>query len=313
MTRAAPEASPFHAGELWVQERAGLRERAELLGNMFRPAMPDQHRQFFAELPFVFVGSVDDAGQPWASMLIGEPGFIGSPDPTMLVVHARPFKGDPLAQSMREGARLGLLGIQLETRRRNRANGHVSEVGTSGFALEIDQSFGNCPKYIHRRHAEPLAATPAGALEIESARLSDAVVACIQSADTCFIASVSAGAGDPRANDPREGVDISHRGGARGFVEVRRSEAATTLCMPDYAGNNAFNTLGNLARYPRAGLLFPDFERGDLLQLACETEIIWEGPELARFEAAKRVVRFSVKRGLRLPSAMPFRWSALDR
>ena len=39
------------------------------------------------------------------------------------------------------------------------------------------------------------------------------------------------------------------------------------LVFADYPGNRMFNTLGNLAVYPGAGLLFMDFAAGDLLQL----------------------------------------------
>ena len=49
-----------------------------------------------------------------------------------------------------------------------------------------------------------------------------------------------------------------------------------TLEFPDYPGNNMFNTLGNLARHPRAGLLFVDFDSGDLLQLTARVGIQWE-------------------------------------
>jgi len=34
-----------------------------------------QHRDFFQQLPFLLVGSIDSAGQPWASIIAGKPGF----------------------------------------------------------------------------------------------------------------------------------------------------------------------------------------------------------------------------------------------
>jgi len=45
--------------------------------------------------------------------------------------------------------------------------------------------------------------------------------------------------------------------------------------MPDYSGNRLFNTLGNLVREPRCGLLFIDFATGDLLQLQARAEVVW--------------------------------------
>lgn len=276
---------------------------------MIRAFMPDQHREFFETLPFVLIGSIDDGGQPWASMLIGAPGFARSPDPETLMIFAQPAAGDPLQGALREGAALGVLGIELPTRRRNRMNGHVGELGTRGFSLTVDQSFGNCPKYISARSPEIVdGSPPPAAPQLEASQLSDAAVACIAASDTCFLASASAR--EIASGDRREGVDVSHRGGKPGFVRADRTGAGTTLWMPDFAGNNAFNTLGNLARYPRAGLLFPDFDRGDVLLLACDAEIRWEGEDLTHFAGAERLVVFRVRSGLYFRNFMPFRWTA---
>ena len=113
--------SPFHPGEQALQARVGLREKIERAGrHMIRDSMLDQHRAFFASLPLVFVGSLDHARRPWASMLCGEPGFMASPDPTLLRVAAAPEPGDPLARNLGVGAPVGLLGMEFQTRRRNR-------------------------------------------------------------------------------------------------------------------------------------------------------------------------------------------------
>jgi predicted pyridoxine 5'-phosphate oxidase superfamily flavin-nucleotide-binding protein len=298
--------SPFHAGELAVQAQSGVLDEAAMLGRMFRPYLTEQHREFFAQLPMLLVGSMDHAGQPWASMLFGAPGFVHSPDALTLQVDAQPAQADPLHAALRKGASLGVLGIQLQTRRRNRLNGRIRALTPQGFTLDVDQSFGNCPKFISPRTPRARDTVPRVAAA-EQAILSDAAAAVIARADTCFIASASARefAGD----DTREGVDVSHRGGKPGFVRVERTADTTQLFMPDFPGNNAFNTLGNLARYPRAGLLVPDFATGDLLSLACNAEILWDGPELARFKGAERMLVLTVVSGLYFPGVMPFQWS----
>jgi uncharacterized protein len=311
---STPVSSAFHSGELAVQDAAGVRERAAKLGPMFRTELANAYRMFFERLPFVLAGSIDSEGQLWASMLIGLPGFVQSPDPETLLVFAQSTPGDPLAGALHEGAALGLLGIELEARRRARVNGHVGEVGAKGFSMHVDQSYGNCPKYITPR--EPVrierAATPTP--RDEPSALSEAALVCVAQADTCFIATASAQR--PRESDTREGVDVSHRGGERGFVHAERSATGTRLIMPDYPGNNAFNTLGNLARYPRAGLLFPNFESGDVLMVTCDTELHFAqnaGASAAelfeRFRPAQRLVTFEIRRGLFFPSLLPFRWS----
>ena len=87
MPHDADSPSPFHAGEQEMQRRAGKRDMAETLGRrMIRPFMPEEHREFFAQLPFLAAGAVDADGWPWASLLSGAPGFAVSPDPEHLQV-----------------------------------------------------------------------------------------------------------------------------------------------------------------------------------------------------------------------------------
>ena len=302
-------APAFHEGERAVQTRVGVQERMAQLGpRVIRDFMPDQHRDFFAQLPFVIVGTVDAAGQPWASVLAQPPGFLHSPQPQQLDVRARPLPGDPLAANLADGAAIGLLGLEPHTRRRNRMNGIVRAVKASGFSVELSQSFGNCPKYIQAR--EPLyaqvRAVTAAAVH-ESLELDDAARRIIANADTFFIATAYAGNGAQAGR--AGGVDVSHRGGKPGFV---RAAADGTLTVPDFAGNFFFNTLGNIAVNPRAGLLFIDFENGDLLYLAVKAGILWDGLELGSFAGAQRLMRFEVQSMRRVESSLPLRWGAAE-
>jgi predicted pyridoxine 5'-phosphate oxidase superfamily flavin-nucleotide-binding protein len=296
---------PFHAGEQAVQARAGVRERmAEAGARVIRGVMPMQHRDFFPLLPFVVLGAADAQGQPWATWLVGDKtGFITSPDETHLRIDALPAAGDPLQTLVRPGASLGLLGIELPTRRRNRANGRVLEVDERGFTLQVLQSFGNCPKYIQRREALPRAAADAAPARPGS-RLDAAASAWVRAADTFFIATHAPG------DAPSSGSDVSHRGGRPGFVHV--SDDGRTLTWPDFVGNNYFNTLGNLAAEPRAGLVFADFERGGLLHVNGRARIVWDGPELASFAGAQRLVCMAVDTVLHRAAAVPLRWRLVD-
>src|SRR5688572_5098662 len=114
----------FHAGERALQARAGVAERLARLGpQVIRDHMPEQHRDFFALLPFIVVGSIDERHQPTASLLAAPPGFVSSPDPKTLRIDALAREDDPLHENLRPGAPLAVLGIQPHTRRRNRANG----------------------------------------------------------------------------------------------------------------------------------------------------------------------------------------------
>ncbi len=297
--------SPFHDGERDVQTRAGVRAEMERRGGRaIRDFMLDQHRMFFAMLPLIVVGSVDGRGRPWASILVGRPGFVRSPDPRTLRIDARAAFGDPLGANLAVGAPLGLLGIQPETRRRNRANGTITALDDRGFTLHVEQSFGNCPQYIHARAPVFAAAPETVALprpvRAEGALLSPDAAALVADADTCFIATAAQG----------DGVDVSHRGGKPGFVRVTAERGRTMLTIPDFAGNNYFNTFGNIAVNPRAGLIYVDFAAGAVLTLTGEAEVIWDGPELTAFAGARRLLRFGVIEGCAIAGAVPLRWSA---
>jgi predicted pyridoxine 5'-phosphate oxidase superfamily flavin-nucleotide-binding protein len=288
---------PFHHGERAMQDRAGVGERMAAAGrHAIRDHMIGQHREFFAQLPFVVVGSVDDAGQPWASILARPPGFLSAPTAHLLEVHTLPLAGDPLA--IAPGRPLGLLGIEPHTRRRNRLNGVVESADEDGFTVRVQQSFGNCPKYIQAREPRFLprqtgAAVHCGALDERSIRM-------LGEADTFFIATAFPAGGEARSH----GVDVSHRGGPPGFVRVKDG----MLVVPDYVGNSYFNTLGNLAVNPRAGLLVADFATGDLLFVAVRVEILWSGPEVERLPGAQRALKMEVVGTIFIPGALRLVW-----
>lgn len=302
------ESEVFHAGERQMQTHAGTRERLAALGpQAIRQSMPEHHRAFFAQLPFVVVGSVDAGGQPWASILTNPPGFIGSPDARHVLIRAQPSAIDPLGETLAVGASIALLGIEQQTRRRNRLNGIVERVDDSGVLVAVQQSFGNCSKYVQARQVEYVEGADSGAVD-HGVALTGQARHLIAHADTLFIATAHPGSNARSAEAPgmnSHGVDVSHRGGRPGFVRMDD----TTLTCPDFAGNRFFNTIGNILLNPRAGLLFIDFERGDLLYLAADAEIILEGPERDAFAGAERLLRFRIRCVRHVSRALPLRWS----
>jgi predicted pyridoxine 5'-phosphate oxidase superfamily flavin-nucleotide-binding protein len=300
---------PFHIDELAAQRKAGV----AMSGAGIRAFMPDQHRLFFAGLRYVFASAVGADGWPIATVFTGEPGFISSPDPQTLQIVLQTealYGGRETASAMfAHGQQVGLLGLDLSNRRRNRANGQVTRIAAIGgvtvVTIAIDQSFGNCPQYIQRRSVQPARDSgDSGALAaIETfAGLDAPARAMIAKADTFFVASHS------RASGPGSGADMSHRGGRAGFVQIDGND----LWVPDFRGNNFFNTLGNLIGEPRATLLFIDFESGGILQLRGEVEIHWRPEAMRYFEGAERFWRFRVQDGWRRAAALPLRWSFID-
>ncbi|MBT9316055.1 pyridoxamine 5'-phosphate oxidase family protein [Leptothoe spongobia] len=302
------DGSPFHPGEQTVQTRLGARDRMEVVGRkVIREFLPEQHRQFYAQLPHFLVGTVDAEGNPWASIVVGEPGFVSTPDDRTLHIAAQPLFSDPLAQNLAIGSKVGCLGIELHTRRRNRVNGVVSEITPDGFSVTVEQSFGNCPKYIQARqfnlqNFDSNTAKPVYAFTMLDSVKRDVIAA----ADTLFIATAYL---DNEA-DVTNGVDVSHRGGSLGFVRVD----GNTLTIPDFAGNCIFNTFGNIEVNPRAGLLFIDFEKGNLLYLTGRAEVIWDDdPDIACYPGAERLLKFYLHRGVYVEGSLPLSWSVPEQ
>jgi ferredoxin-NADP reductase/predicted pyridoxine 5'-phosphate oxidase superfamily flavin-nucleotide-binding protein len=281
------EPSPFHAGEQQVQE-------------VVRGHLPDEHRRFYARLPFIVAAARDGRGRPWTTLLVGEPGFVRSPDARTLAIDARPAEGDALENALGSGVDVGFLGICLATRRRNRINGRVSAPGVGSFEVAVDQTFGNCPQHIHERKWRR-EATGTPPVRRAHDQFSPELRRWIEGADTFFIATGHRGEGE----SPTFGMDASHRGGEPGFVRI---EGDRHLVFPDYAGNSHYNTIGNLVMDPRAGILFVDFERGGLLQLTGRVRIDWDSPELERSPGARRLVHFELDEAVELERALPLRF-----
>jgi predicted pyridoxine 5'-phosphate oxidase superfamily flavin-nucleotide-binding protein len=260
-----------------------------------RDFMPDEHRELFEDLPFVIVGSADARGDAplWASLLIGAPGFVQAPSSRSLVIGAEPLPGDPLLANLRPGAPLGLLGIELSTRRRNRANGRISRAADGRFELAVDQSFGNCKQYIQSRVGLFTAPGARPSPTPERAILTPLARQLLGRTDTTFLATSSR---EPRRGGV-EGVDVSHRGGRPGFVRTDDHEGATRLVLPDFSGNFMFNSFGNLEVNPRAGILALDFETGAVLSLTGTAHVIWDGPLVEAFEGAERLLELRVAGG----------------
>ncbi|MET0406504.1 MAG: pyridoxamine 5'-phosphate oxidase family protein [Cystobacter sp.] len=295
-------ASPWHAGELALQRREGVSERLEQVGwRVIRDHLLDQHREFFAQLPFAVLGAVEENGDVWATLRAGLPGFLHSPDPSRLSVALARDETDPAERGMDEGQAIALLGIDLRTRRRNRLNGILHRADSQSFEISVKHSFGNCPRYIQQRTVGFTRApgAPAGVHPEHLDALDARARELIGHADTFFIASyVNLEQGERQ-------VDVSHRGGKAGFI---RLDDDGGLTIPDFAGNQFFNTLGNLLVNPRAGLVFTDFTTGELLQLTGDVQLLFDSPELAAFPGAERLWRFLPRRVIRRVNALPLRW-----
>lgn len=291
----------WHPGEVALQTTFGSLERlAPHAGDILQPRLSEQIRDFFPRLPFVVLGFVDEALRPWGTMLPGKPGFAWSPDPALLQIDHLPPAGDLFDAALKTGASIGVLGIELSTRRRNRVNGVIASCGATGFSIEVQQAYGNCPQYIQQRLHTESSSLQSQVISEPFTGLDDAAARdLIGKTDTLFVSTFAPGP------DGRPAMDMSHRGGRPGFVKVASDGCLT---IPDFSGNKFFNTLGNILLTGRAGLVIPSFETGDLLVLTGDAsiELDEEGyAEAAQFPGAERLWRVRPSKGFWLRGALP--------
>jgi predicted pyridoxine 5'-phosphate oxidase superfamily flavin-nucleotide-binding protein len=293
----------FHPGERAVQQRAGESAVADRNRALISDVVVGGARPFIAQQSMVVVGSADDQGRPWASLVSGEPGFVHADDGMSIRIDTMD-RGrdtiDPVWNNLRQGRHVGLLFIELGSRRRYRVNGVVSGWDERGADVTVREAYPNCPKYIQRRRLRTLGGSTVPVQAASGTVLRGSVADIVRVADTAFVAS----------QHPEHGVDASHRGGDAGFI---RLVDASTLRLPDYPGNGLFNTLGNFAIDPRAGLCIPDFENGRILQLTGRATLQWD-PDASSDETGGtgRYWEFHVERWILHEGVRRAEWEYLD-
>ncbi|MGO4257679.1 pyridoxamine 5'-phosphate oxidase family protein [Marmoricola sp. RAF53] len=265
----------FHHGELAVQRIAGVHQEAARLEGMLAPAdLSPGMAGFLAERSFAAITARDHGGRLWTSPLVGAPGFLQAVDPTTLQIRTAPAVGDPL-HLLPSGQPVGLIAIDYIRRRRFRLNGTLTVAVDGRLEVAVDEAFGNCPQFIPQRTVDLDAARPADvAVPLGPPTAADEQTI---STTTSFLLGTT---------HPQRGNDVSHRGGAAGFL--RRQ--GDTLWWPDYPGNNLFNSLGNLHVDPEAALLVPDFERGLALHLHGTAELVITGATEDEGHTGRRIV-----------------------
>jgi len=286
-TLAAGEFS--HAGERAVQARAGRAFRGHIRDNV--PAIAAAF--LLTQQVIVIAGRAAD-GRMWTTMVAGSRGFLRVPDPRTVYIHALPTPADPLADLVAAGGPIGMIAV--DAHHRMRVNGMLTP-RPDGFAVHTEQVYANCVKYISERHPLPRDADDTDPVVTRAAALDPAQIAQVRTADMFFIGT----------HHPGGPADASHRGGRPGFVLV---DAPDRLCWLDYVGNSMFNTLGNLALDARAGLLFPDWATGGLLQVSGRAWVNWDAAASEPLPGAQRVVEFAIDGVRHIANATGLRWTS---
>lgn len=310
----ASTVSPYHEGEHYLQSLTGLRDKMEAVGRrVIRELLTDEQQSFFNALSMLYICSFDDDGLPCAQVVSGTAGFISADDHQLTLDLKRVTGGNQLVFS-RENNSVGILGLIHDQRKRVRLNGEVTIQQDDTLIIKVVQAFGNCPKYIQARKVlAPILNDQYAVPEVmKLKRLDQTLKGLVEQVDTFFIGSYYMPQGLKKGQGSRDavashGVDMSHRGGKPGFISVIDDE---TLNWPEYSGNFAFNTLGNLMQNPVCSLLFIDFGTGDVLQLVGRTNLNTD--TIANGNPVKATVEFKLDSGVYSKQSLPYQWEFMD-
>lgn len=294
---------PYHAGQVGIQTQVGERDNAILNGRLIGPAIPVAARPFLKQQSYCALGWRSPAGDVWSSLLTGWPGFASTDDTGSCVSlefgTSLPLSYPSIA-AFGDQDHVGMLFIELATRRRLRVNGTIADRSPTGLRINVFEAYPNCPKYIQRREVSEFIDGPATTAVERGTLLTGELHAWIESADTFFVASA-------QQDGP---VDCSHRGGKPGFV--RQTDGA--LLIPDYPGNSMFGTFGNFAVNPRAGLCFVDFESNRQLQLTGDVQLTLDGvDENGETAGTGRWWSFAPRQWIVAPLSTSMNWRLLDK
>jgi predicted pyridoxine 5'-phosphate oxidase superfamily flavin-nucleotide-binding protein len=252
--------SQYHSGELEAQRLAGEEQIAEAREGMMQPRIASAATRWLQAQSLLAIATRDEDGRPWASLLAATPGFLHADTggEGLWVDHAISTQ---VRDNLKIDTAIGLLAIDLGTRQRMRVNGSAHII-PSGIYVTVTESFFNCPKYITRRTALPTSESEQAKGRDQGNELLADHLQLLHETDVLFFATTH----------PERGLDVSHRGGDPGFVQLLPDGR---IRIPDYTGNSLFNSLGNVLVDPHVGLAIPNLRTGAVLQIAGHATIAW--------------------------------------
>lgn len=232
-------ATDFHEGE------AAMRQLLKVPPgqNPTTPGLPPHYAMRVSQSPLLAVGTLDEHLRPWTTLWGGERGFAGPVAPDVLGLSGTvDTTHDPVFEAFwrgaderdaglvqpngGEGVSMSALAIDLETRNRVKLAGKMiagADKGAGGVqaAMHVEESLGNCPKYLNKKVVSSHEPNPQ--LVSDELPLGQEAVALLGRADMFFLSSTNG-----------RTMDTNHRGGPKGFVMVARNEeGAVELVYPE--------------------------------------------------------------------------------
>ncbi|KAI4117831.1 MAG: hypothetical protein LQ345_002017 [Seirophora villosa] len=295
------ERLPWHQGEDAMHRTLRVPDQE----NPTSPFLTPYAARFLQSSPLLALGTLDDTGRPWTTLLGGEAGFarplaqsiIGirtlvDPvhDPVIASLLGREHQDNSVDPSTKNRA-VSALAIDLATRSRYKLAGKMVAGDLDHSAKDSDHG-----QYLNKKHVVPVLPEPG--LASSTLPLPAEAIHLLAEADLFFITSTYNGSS----------MGTNHRGGPPGFVRVMQNDrSSTTLIYPEYSGNRLYQTLGNLWVAPKAGIVIPDFDNGDVLYLTCTTEIVIGNDAAALLPRSSLAVKVHLEEARFIKTGLAFR------
>ncbi|KAF2669924.1 oxidoreductase-like protein [Microthyrium microscopicum] len=314
-------ALPWSDGEHRMHQLLNVPEHDNPTSNFLTPQATFAANQF----PLAAFSVLDSENRPWTTVWGGEPGFSQALGGNLL--GTRTFvdnRHDPVIEAMVDqqfgkgnpkGMMFSGLPIDLVRRKRVKIAGRIvaggvkavgeedTGVGEIQVVTKIDESLGNCPKYLNEKEIRP--AIPNPKLISVSPQLSKQAEDLIKKADLFFLSTANADIN----------MDTNHRGGPPGFVRVISSgnadeATAASIIYPEYSGNRLYQSLGNLLNNPAIGICVPDFETGDVLYITGTAEVLIGDKADEFLPRTNLAVKITIIEARHVENGLPFRGRA---
>lgn len=316
------EAMPFHEGEQQMHKLLNVPD----YGNPTTMMLTPQAAFLLQRAPLLAIGTLDSDNRPWTSLWGGYTGFSeslgGGIIGTRTIVDG---VHDPVVQALVGNAKDGEmvqgeqkmvagLTIDLMTRKRVKIFGRMI-AGTMGevdvdyedgakptdgapekaaqiqLITKIEQSLGNCPKYLNQYDIKP--ALVVSKLAYQGPELSSDAKQLINKSDMFYLSS-----------SVEDDMDTNHRGGPPGFVRILSD---TEIVYPEYSGNRLYQSLGNLLVNPKIGITFPDYETGDVLYITGTVDVLVQKEAAALLPGSNIAVKIKLVEARLVQGGLPFR------
>lgn len=311
-------AMPWSAGEERMHQLLHVPEYDNPTSTMLTP----QASFMLQRGSLLALGTLDSDARPWTTLWGGSPGFSeplggnfigtrtlvdGKYDPVVQALVGDASDGE-MIQPEDGGKMLSGLAIDLMTRKRVKIAGEMIagtvkevQVEVKGepdtkqdqiqLVTKIDQSLGNCPKYLNQYELH--SALVNSTLTSKGSSLSDEGRALISNSDMFFLTTSS----------PVD-ADTNHRGGPPGFVRII---SPTQIIYPEYSGNRLYQSLGNLKMNPKIGITFPDYETGDVLYITGTTDVLVGMDAANLLPGSNLAVKIKIDEARLVKGGLPFR------